>query len=111
MDKTSEGAITMKVYLDYNDNTATNVLPENVVPSTLLPDTFFNSVVPTTEPVPRGSSKVWQRVFCNTRGAFLTIEWTLSNAQLNGIEQESDVQIDAQILWIRRAGTQLPIGI
>lgn len=111
MDKTSEGAITMKVYLDYNDNTATNILPENVDPETLLPDTFFNSVVPTTEPRPVGTSKVWQRVFCNTRGAFLTIEWTLSNAQLNGVEQESDVQIDAQILWVRRAGTQLPIGI
>lgn len=111
MDKTSEGAITMKVYLDYNDNTATNVLPENIDPQTALPDTFFNSVVPTTEPVERGSSKVWQRVFCNTRGAFLTIEWTLSNEQLTNACQESDVQIDAQILWIRRAGTQIPIGI
>src|SRR5574338_414459 len=102
LDKTSEGAITMKVYLDYNDNTATNVLPENVNPQTQLPDTFFNSVVPTTEPVTRGSSKVWQRVFCNTRGAFLTIEWTLSDEQLNGSQQESEVQIDAQILWVRR---------
>ena len=111
MDKTSAGAIALKVYLDYNDNTATNVLPDNINPQTQLPDTFFNSVVPTTEPRPMGVSKVWQRVFCNTRGSFLTVEWTLSNAQLNGVEQESDVQIDAQILWVRRAGTQLPIGL
>jgi hypothetical protein len=28
-----------------------------------------------------------------------------------GVEQESNVQIDAQILWMRPAGNQLPIGI
>ena len=107
LDKTTDGAITLHVYVDYNDNTPTNTLPENEDPASNLPDTFFNSVVPTTEIVDKGSSKVWQRVFCATRGAFLTLEWTLSNAQLAGNEQECDVQIDAQILWVRRAGNQL----
>ena len=106
MNNTSEGAISLRIYNDYNDNTPTNIYPENS-----QRDTFFNTVVPTTADVQRGSSKNWIRVFCPTRAAFLTIEWTLSNAQLNGQEQESDVQIDAQILWTRKAGTQLPIGI
>lgn len=111
MPNTERGAITLKVYMDYNDSEAINTLPQNVQPASLTPDTFFNSVVPTTVPVARGSSKNWQRVFCSARAAFLTIEWTLSNAQMVGPEQESNVQIDAQILWVRKAGPQLPIGI
>jgi hypothetical protein len=106
LDNTEEGAITLQVYNDYNDNTPTNTFPQNATS-----DTFFNSVVPTTVPLNRGSSKNWQRVFCPTRAAFITIEWTLSNDQMIGVEQESNVQIDAQILWMRPAGNQLPIGI
>lgn len=111
MPNTSDGAITLKVYMDYNDSEPVNTSPQNVIPATLTPDTFFNSVVPTNVPVKRGSSKNWQRVFCAVRASFLTIEWTLSNVQMIGPEQESNVQIDAQILWIRKAGPQLPIGI
>ncbi len=111
MNNTTSGAITMNVYSDYNENNPMNTLPQNQIESTSLPDTFFNSVIPTSVPVARGSTKNWQRVFCPSRSAFITIEYTLSNAQLIGIEQESDVQIDAQIVWIRRAGKQLPAGI
>lgn len=110
MDSTDNGAITLNMYLDYNRDSPVNRLPQNINPSTSLPDTFFNSNVPTTLNGGLDGSKVWQRVFCNVRGAFLTLEWTLSNAQLIGIEQESDVQIDAQILWARKAGTQLTTG-
>jgi hypothetical protein len=111
LDNTEEGAISLNVYVDYDDNTPTNILPENDVDGMNVPDTFFNSVVPTNTTVYRGSSKNWQRVVCPTRGAFITVEWTLSNAQMIGIEQESNVQIDSQILWMRAAGRQLPIGV
>ncbi len=111
MNNTEDGAISLNVYLDYNDTNPINIPPDNADPVTQLPDTFFNSVVPTSVTPYRGSSKNWQRVFCATRGAFLTIEWTFSNAQMAGGEQETDVQIDSQILWIRKAGKQLPIGI
>ncbi len=112
LDNTAEGAISLYVYVDYNDSTPINILPQNVVPATLQPDTFFNSIVTTSRNDPNGLvvSKNWKRVFCPTRGGFLTLQWTLNNAQLVGVEQESEVQIDAQILWIRRAGKQLPIG-
>jgi len=106
MDDTEDGAITLKVFNDYNNDTPTNTAPDNV-----NNDTFFNSIVPTFAEVDRGSDKNWQRVFCPTRASFITIEWTLSNGQLVGTEQENDVQIDAQILWIRPAGRQLPIGV
>jgi hypothetical protein len=111
MNNTTNGEITLNVYADYNDSQPINTSPENVIPSTNQPDLFFNSVVPTSVEIDRGSTKNWQRVFCPSRAAFLTIEWTLSNAQLISDAQESDVQIDAQILWVRRAGKQLPIGI
>jgi len=111
MPNTIRGAITLNVYMDYDNSRPVNTLPLNIQPATLTPDSFFNSVVPTTVPINRGSSKNWQRVFCAVRASFLTIEWTLSNAQMVGPEQESNVQIDAQILWIRKAGPQLPIGI
>lgn len=105
MDSTTNGAITCNIYLDYNDSEPVNRLPQN---ENL--DTFFNSVVPTNQTEGLTSSKNWQRVFCATRGAFITIEWTLSNAQIVGEEQGCDVQIDSQILWMRAAGRQLPIG-
>lgn len=111
MNDTDNGEISLNVYLDYNDTNPINIPPDNANPLTQQPDTFFNSVVPTSVTPYRGSSKNWQRVFCAARGAFLTIEWTFSNAQMAGDEQEEDVQIDAQILWIRKAGKNLPIGI
>lgn len=112
-DNSTLGAVTLNVYLDYNDSTPINRVPENNEPDAIqaTPDPFFNSVVPTSQNGGITSSKNWQRVFCSARGNFITLEWTLSNAQLVGPEQESDVQIDAQILFIRRAGRQLPNGV
>lgn len=107
-DATAAGAITLNIYNDYNNSSPINRLPQNT-----QPDTFFNSILDTTSPNPTSleSSKYWHRIFCASRAAFLTIEWTLSNLQLIGVEQESDVQIDASILYIRPAGQQLPIGV
>lgn len=102
------GAITLNMYLDYNDDDASNTLPENEIPdsSPPSPDTFFNSIIPTTSSLlnNKGGTKFWQRVYCATRANFLTIQYTFSNAQLNGIEQEQEVQIDAQVIWLRKGG-------
>lgn len=111
LDTTAEGAISLNLYLDYNNSSPVNKLPQNINTSTLAPDTFFNSVIPTSSNGGLERSKLWHRVFCSARGAFITIQWTLSNAQMIGIEQESDVQIDSQILWLRNAGRQLPTGV
>jgi hypothetical protein len=107
MDNTESGEVTLYVYLDYNDSQPINVLFQNINPQTNQPDTFFNSTVPTYPANGIQSLKNWQRVFCPVRGNFITLEWTFSNEQLTTIAQESDVQIDAQILWIRPAGRQL----
>jgi hypothetical protein len=71
-----------------------------------VPDGFFNQIISTATSNlnAKGGSKFWQRVFCPTRGNFITIQYTFNNAQMAGIEQQLDVQIDAQILWTRRAG-------
>ena len=108
MDNTESGSISLNIYLDYNDSTPINILPQNINVLTNQPDSFFNMTVDTFPAGGISSTKNWQRVFCPTRGNFITIEWTLSNAQLVSIAQESDVQIDAQILWMRPAGRQLP---
>lgn len=107
MDTTTAGAVTLNVYLDYNDDAPINRIYENTLVDLETPDTFFNSNVLTSQVSGLASSKCWQRVIVPCRGNFITIEWTLSNAQLNGVEQESDVQIDSQILWMRPAGNQL----
>jgi hypothetical protein len=104
MNTTSQGAISLNLFLDYNDSTPINILPENQNPDTDQPDTFFNSVVPTSQASGIQADKNWQRIFCPVRGAFITVVWKLSNAQMIGPEQQSDVQIDATILWIRKAG-------
>lgn len=93
---TSAGAITIKMYVDYRtDNEVNNVS-----------DTCFNKTVPTSQTTYSVDSqdKYWHRVFCPVRANFVQFEWTLSNAQMNGGEQESDVQIDAQIIYERTAG-------
>ena len=111
MDATDNGAISLNVYLNYNNNSPINLLPENINPTTAAPDTFFNSVVPTSASSLNGivGSKYWQRVFCPSRGNFLTIGWTFSNEQMVGQEQENDVQIDAQVIWMRKAGRMTQI--
>jgi len=111
MQSTSEdspGAISLNVYLDYDDDEPSNTLPRNKINSyaSTAPDTFFNSTIPTSQSTLNnvGGSKFWQRVYCPTRANFITLEYTLSNAQMAGTEQTQDVQIDAQVLYIRKAG-------
>jgi len=106
MDSTDEGAITLNAYINYNSQNPVNTLPQNVMPATGLPDSFFNAIIPTTQTELGGitGSKYWQRVYCAARGAFITLQFTLSNAQMVGAEQQSVVEIDSQILWLRQAG-------
>ena len=106
---TNPGAITLNVYLDYNDLESSNTLPQNRINNDIspsVPDTFFNSVIPTSPSNlnEKGGTKFWQRVYCATRANFLTLEYTFSDAQMVGIEQREVVQIDAQILWLRKSG-------
>ena len=88
-------------------NAPVNTYPQNVTDINDEPDNFFNSIIPTTA-APNAnsinSSKTMQRAYCPVRGNFVTLEFTLSNAQLAGVEQESDVQIDAAIVWCRQGG-------
>ena len=106
MESTDNGAITLNVYLNYDDINPVNTSPKNTSIITNKPDPFFNATVPTSNNSLNGviGSKYWQRVYCNVRGNYLTLQWTFSNAQMAGIEQELDVEIDAEILWIRPAG-------
>lgn len=103
------GEIAMNVYLDYNDVETSNTLPENSIAngsSTATPDAFFNAIIPTTSSSlnNKGGTKFWQRVYCPTRGNFITIQFTFNNRQMATQPQELDVQIDAQTLYIKPAG-------
>ncbi len=103
------GSIAMNVYLDYNDIETSNTLPENAIAdgsATPTPDTFFNAIIPTTtsDLNNKGGNKFWQRVYCPTRANFITIQFTFNNLQMATQPQELDVEIDAQVLWIRPAG-------
>lgn len=111
MNSTSEGAISLNLYLDYNNSTPINILDQNENPATGLPDTFFNSVVNTSNSSLLPGAKNWQRIFCPVRGAFITVVWTLSNSQMISNAQQSDVQIDAQVLWLRRGGRLQSVNI
>lgn len=117
MDNTAiqqSGAISLNMYLDYNDVQPSNTLPQNEINDGSPvdnPDTFFNSVIPTTPSTLNniGGTKFWHRVFCATRANFLTIEYTFSNAQMAGNEQTKNVQIDAQVIWLRKGGRMTSI--
>ena len=101
---TAEGAMTLNVYNDYDDPMFSN--PSNQLPENSSDDTFFNQTIETTtlQYGVNGGQKQWRRVFCPTNSNFITLEYTLSNAQMIGPEQESDLQIDAQIVWSRIGG-------
>lgn len=108
------GEISLNVYLNYDDVNPSNTLYSNQIVGVLpeTPDTFFNTIIPTSPSqyavAPEGT-KFWQRVYCPTRANFITLQYTFSNLQMSGAPQQKEVQIDAQILWIRKAGrlTQL----
>lgn len=114
MQAIANGQISLNVYLDYDDQNPSNTLPFNqlINSSPVVADGFFNATIPTspsTYAVASLGTKFWQRVFCPSRANFLTLQYTFSNAQMAGQPQQLDVQIDAQVLWIRKAGrmTQL----
>jgi len=109
------GAISMLVYLDYDDVNASNILPQNIIDNGDEPvaaDSFFNSVIQTNPSdlaaAPQGT-KFWQRIFCATRANFLTLEFTFSNLQMASAEQTLPVQIDAAVVWLRKAGRMTSI--
>lgn len=106
MPSTNNGEITLNVLANYNETDPVNVPQQNVVPATQQPDSFFNFIVSTDNSNPSNvvGTKYWQRVFCPVRSNFLTIVWTLSNAQMVSVAQTQDVQIDAQVIWRRQAG-------
>ena len=110
----NEGEISLNVYLNYDDVNPSNTLFSNQIVGVNpeVPDTFFNNIIPTSPSqfaVAKEGTKFWQRVFCPTRANFVTLQYTFSNAQMATAPQQKEVQIDAQILWIRKAGriTQL----
>lgn len=103
------GEISLKVYLNYDDVTSSNTGPNNQIEglSPPVPDTFFNSIIPTSPSsfaVANEGTKFWQRVICPTRANFLTLKYTFSNLQMATVPQQKEVQIDAQVLWIRKGG-------
>ena len=108
-ESTNPGAISLNVYADYNDSLVTNTLPENDMSPDSAPgsaDTFFNQIIPTIASTlnTTGGTKFWQRVVCPTRANFITLQYTFSNAQMAGQEQELNVEIDAQVIWMRAGG-------
>lgn len=109
MSAVSEGEISLNVYLNYDMQNPSNTLPNNQTIGLPVPvaDEFFNATIPTSPSnfaVAREGTKFWQRVFCPTRANFLTLEYTLSNRQMAGTPQLKEVQIDAQVLWLRKGG-------
>lgn len=106
--QTVGGAISLNVYLDYNDSQSSNTIPMNDTSFSSLaePDTFFNSIIPTFPGTTTniGGTKFWQRIYCSTRASFFALQYTFSNSQMANFEQTTDVQIDAQVLWLRKAG-------
>jgi len=108
-ERNKPGAISLFVYLNYDGDSVSNTTPQNEINDyspVKNPDTFFNSVIPTTQSTLSGveGSKFWQRVYCATQANFLTLQFTFSNGQMAGEEQTKNVQIDAQVLWIRKSG-------
>jgi hypothetical protein len=111
---TPTAEISMNMFLDYNNIEASNTIPQNDINDGSQqenPDKFFNSTIPTSSSNinQKGGTKFWQRVYCPTRANFLTIQYTFSNAQMAYAAQEKDVEIDAQVIWLRQAGRMTQI--
>jgi hypothetical protein len=96
MTKTDAGQVSIKMYVDYNQSTQTNVSI----------DPFFNAAVPTTanDLDVTDAINYWHRIFSPLRGNFVQAEFTLDNAQMNGQSAVSEVVLHALIVWEREAG-------
>lgn len=106
INSTSNGQITLNVYVDSNTSAAVNRYPYNQGEDGISPDLFFNSVIETVGSESEGA-QTWQRFYCPARGSFITLEYTFSNEQLNSNVSNTDVELLAQVLYMRRAGRQL----
>ena len=106
LENTSDGQITFNIYDNYNTTEPLNQFPQNTL-SINTADTFFNTTIPTEPETYTGSSKVFQKLYCNTRGSLLSFEFTLSDAQMVSDSQEKPLRIDSLVLYLRPAGKQL----
>lgn len=107
-------SFSINVYENYDAANAINTLPRNALANTSpfpQPDTFFNSMVPmysTTNNTGIGS-KVWSRIYCPARASFIQIQYTLTDTQMVTGSALVPIQIDAQVLWIRKGGRMTEI--
>jgi hypothetical protein len=98
-EKTTNGEFSINVYTNYADGTVVNNGD----------DEAFNTVISTSDTTGQqaGQSKIWNRVQCAIRASFIQTEFTFSPQQMSEGKDLTDVEIDAQILWVRPAGSQL----
>lgn len=102
---TNAGEFSLNVLLNYNNTNPVNIYPENIdIINQNISNEFFNKTIPTFKENNITSDKYWQRVFCPVRGNFISLLYTFSPEQMAGNASDYPVQIDAQCLWVRRAG-------
>ena len=101
MSTTEDGEVNIQVREDYSPD----------VINQQDGDLFFNTTIPTSSlNINDGSTKNFHRVFCNSRGSFLTLTFTFSDEQMNSSPAVSNVRIDGIVIWTRPADKELATG-
>ncbi len=103
-DTTFNGEFSLNAYVDYSEE-AVNT-SRTVQANPLQKDAFFNAVISTasTTNEPHDTTKTYQRVNCNFRGRFISLEFTFNDKQMNGNSSLQDVNIYNYVLWQRAGG-------
>lgn len=103
VDKTTDGAFTVNIYIDDDSSTPINVQPGNVGSQTVntFPETTYAASPQTDLPV----SKLWKRYFVQDISQFFQIQITLSDDQMTDPDiVNSDIVVHGMILWFATSG-------
>lgn len=98
MDLTSEGEISVPIYIDSNYSRPMNPRTD---------DSFFNRGVTTQSGQfsTQDQTQEWKRLFCNTTCQNFTFSMNFDNQQMNTPDiVDSDVVLNAVILWTEQSG-------
>ncbi|MDC7243648.1 MAG: hypothetical protein PQJ44_06905 [Sphaerochaetaceae bacterium] len=103
-DTTYNGEFALNAYVDYSAEVSNTSRTVQSNPNQI--DPFFNTVISTeyTSNEPLDTTKTFQRVNCNFRGRFISLEFTYNDKQMNGNQSFQEVNIYNYVLWMRPGG-------
>ena len=105
-DRTSEGQVTVDVYVDTSENySVTQVDPSLGINNAVLGTNIVSTAPEPNIPQQYQQQQIWQRMYFYTEGDTFQFEFSLSDAQMKDLDiVESDINLHGMVLHFEPAG-------